>query len=447
MEYIMTNQNIKCPNCGTEIKLTEALTGQIERDIKDRYQAQANQQQQELQKKKQLLEKQSSELEAKKEAIEQQVSEKIQAEKTKLAEQRKALESQQLQIEEKVADQLRAERKGIAESERKKILAEQAESNKAIQAELDEKSKKLSEANKKELELLKQQRQLQEKSEKIELEVERKINEERKKIAADASEKASEEQKLKMREKDDLIKAMQDQVENLKRRAALGSQEAQGEALEDELKELLEREFPFDRIEEVKKGARGADVVQIVHNPSGKECGKILWESKNTKDFQKSWIEKLKKDQQQAQADIAVLMSIALPGTIKNFGLQDGIWISDYKSTTGLATALRQGIIDANRQKAITVGRDSIKDVIYNYITSQEFALHISSVMSSYKQMQEDLESEKRAMARIWKKREKQIITVLDNVSGMYGSIEGIVGTQKALPPIETMDLEQIGDE
>ena len=410
--------NIKCPNCGTDIELTEALTDQIEHEMKAQFQKQADKQGQELKKQKQLLEKKAEELAEKQAGVDEQVSER-----------------------------LKAERKKISEVERKKVIAEQEDATQALKQELAEKSSKLSAANKKELSLLKHQQELEEKSENIDLEVQRKIAGSRKKILAEATEKAAEQQMLKLREKDDLIKTMQEKLESLKRRAELGSQEAQGEALEEELKDLLIREFPFDRIDEVKKGARGADIVQAIHNGSGNECGKILWETKNTKDFQKPWIEKLKKDQQQAQADIAVLMSVALPAGIKSFGLHEGIWITDYKSSTGLAAALRQGIILASRQKAITAGRNSIKDVVYDYITSQEFSLHISSVVNSYKQMQADLEKEKNAMARIWKKRDKQISTVLENVSGMYGSIEGIVGTQKALPAIDVLELENITEE
>ena len=238
-----------------------------------------------------------------------------------------------------------------------------------------------------------------------------------------------------MREKDDQLASMKKQIDELKRKAEVGSQEAQGEALEEELKEYLERTFPYDKFEEVKKGAKGADVLQIVRNPSGKECGKILWESKNTKDFQKTWTSKLRSDQQDANADIAVIMSVALPSEIKSFGMYDSIWVTDYKSVKGIATALRQGLIEATRQKAITLGRDSIKDVVYNYVTSKEFSLHIKAVVNAYKQMQQDLEAEKRSM------------TILDNVTGMYGSIEGIVGNQKALPEIESLSLETIADE
>ena len=127
--------------------------------------------------------------------------------------------------------------------------------------------------------------------------------------------------------------------------------------------------------------------------------------------------------------------------------MYDSIWVTDYKSVKGIATALRQGLIEATRQKAITLGRDSIKDVVYNYVTSKEFSLHIKAVVNAYKQMQQDLEAEKRSMTRIWSKREKQISIILDNVTGMYGSIEGIVGNQKALPEIESLSLETIADE
>lgn len=382
----MSDQTIKCPICGTQIELTEALTGQIEQDIRLKY------------------EQQSTEL-------------------------------------------LKVERKKIAESERKKILAEQFEEKQALQEELEEKNKKISEANRKELEFLKKQRELEEKGEQLELEVERKLSEERKKISDEASKKAVEEQQLKMREKDDQIAALTKNIGELKRKAEVGSQEAQGEALEQELQEYLERTFLYDKFQEVKKGARGADILQIVHNQTGKECGKILWESKNTKEFQKSWIEKLKKDQQEASADIAVIMSIALPKEIDGFGQYDGIWLTDYRLAVGLATALRQGLIEVAKQKLVATGQDSIKDVLYRYITGQEFTMRIRAVVEAFQRMNEELGKEKRAMTRIWNSREKQITTVIENVTGIHGSIEGLVGGQKALPEVKALSLESITEE
>ena len=415
----MPDQTIKCPKCETEIPLNEAITGQIEQSIKLKYEAEAVAKDKEIQAKLKEIKQQAKVLEEKQQAIDEQV-------------------------DQQVSEKLKAERKVIAEAERKKILDEQAEQTKALEGELEEKNLKLKEFQQQELELRKQQRKLQEEKEAFELEVTRKLDEERKKITKEAGEKAAEEQMLKMREKENLIKAMQEQIESLKRKAETGSQEAQGEALEQQLQEHLESSFPYDKFEEVKKGARGADVLQVVYNSSGKECGKILWESKNTKDFQKTWIPKLKNDQQEAKADIAVIMSVAMPEEVATFGTYEGVWITDYKSVTGLAAALRQGLIEATRQKAITVGRDSIKDVIYNYITSREFTLHIQAMVTAYKQMKEDLEAEKRSMSRIWSKRDKQISTILENITGMYGSIEGLVSNQKALPTIDALSLESI---
>jgi len=376
------NNILTCPKCGAEIQLTEALTGQIEQSIRAKYEAETAKKDQEIDNERQVLKRQ-----------------------------REDLEKQRQSVDEKVAEQVKAERKKIAEQEKAKIIAEQSEQMKGLEQELEEKRKQVIEANKKELELRKQQQKLEEEKAAIELTVQRQVDAERKKIFEEAGQKAAEEQQFKMREKDDLIKSMQVQIENLKRRAEVGSQEAQGEAMEGALHDILQQTFPFDRIEEVKKGQRGGDVVQVVRNTAGKECGKILWESKNTKDFQKPWIEKLKTDQQQAGADIAVIMSVALPKGIANFGQYEDVWVTDYGSAIGLATALRQMLIAVTRQKMVTAGQETMKDVIYNYITGQEFGMRVKRIADTYVQMQRDLEQEKRAMNMMWKKREKQIST------------------------------------
>jgi hypothetical protein len=382
----MPDQTIKCPKCGTEIPLTEALTGQIEQSIKLKY-------------------------------------------------------------EQEFAESLNAERKTIAETERRKILDEQAEQTKALEGELEEKNQKLKEFQRQELELRKQQRKLQEEKDAFALEAARKLDEERKKIAEEAGKKAADEQMLKMREKDDLIKAMQEQIESLKRKSETGSQEAQGEALEGLLQEYLERSFPYDKFEEVKKGQRGADILQIVLNKTGKECGKILWESKNTKAFQKGWIEKLKNDQMEANANIAVIMTVALPEGMDSFGQYEGVWVTDYKSSIGLATALRLGIIEVQKQRIISENQEGAKDLLYAYITSQEFIMKVRAVVDAFNRMQNELETEKRAMTKIWNSREKQIRTVIENITGFYGSIEGLVGDKKALPEIKPLSLESVIEE
>lgn len=414
----MSDQTIKCPKCGNEIPLTEALTGQIEQVIRAKYEAESLKNIQELDKEKQALKKQQKEL-----------------------------EEQRQSIDNKVAEQVKAKQKTIAEQERKKILDEQAEEKQALQEQIAEQQKKISAAGKKELELLKKQQELNQAREDIELEVQRKITEERKKISEDAVKRASEDQMLKMREKDDLIKAMQEQIESLKRKSETGSQEAQGEALEEQLLECLERAFSSDKFEEVKRGQRGADILQIVRNRTGKECGKILWESKNTKAFQKGWVEKLKNDQMEANANIAVIMSMALPDGIDNIGQYEGVWITDYKSSIGLAMALRYGIIEAEKQRVISENQGSAKDLLYAYITSQEFIMRVRAVVDAFNRMQNELEAERRSMTKIWNNRDKQIRAVIENITGFYGSIEGLVSDKKALPEIKSLSLESVVEE
>lgn len=340
----MTEQTIQCPSCGAEIALNEALTGQIERAIRTKYEAEAA------------------------------VREKDYQEKLK------ALTAKQQQIEEQIAEQLKIERKKIVEVERARIAAEQAEATKAMQDEMAATKKSLAAAQQNGLVLRRERQTLEAEKQAFELTVQRKMDEERKQIEEKARQKVLDEQALRTREKDDKIETLTRQINDLQRKAELGSQEAQGEALEGALLDGLRAEFPFDVFEEVKKGQRGADIVQMVRNPQAKECGKILWESKYTKLFAGGWVEKLKADQQEAGAMVAVLTTVALPKEIRNFGPYEGVWVTDYASAMGLAAALRMGLIGAARERALAVNQGSVKDLIYGYVTGQEFAMQVRAI-------------------------------------------------------------------
>lgn len=443
----MAEQFITCPKCNAQIPLTEALTGQIESTIRAQYEADAAKKTAELEKERQALAKQQKDIEARWQALDEQVDEKLKAERKKIADEKKALASERQQIEDEVAKREKELRSTLTKQLKAELAEEQAEQTKALEDELQEKTKKLSALQKQEIELRKRQRELEQKQEELELANQRKLDEERKTIEEKATKRAAEEQRLQIRQKDNLIKSMQNQIAELKRKAETGSQERQGEALEEELQELLERSFPYDTFEETKKGQRGADILQKVRNKIGKLCGSILWESKNTKDFSKAWIDKLKTDQQRRNADIGVIMSMALPKEIESFDFHEGVWITNYRSAVGLARALRQGLVEVARQKIISAGQDSIKDVLYQYITGQEFAMHIKAVVNAFNRMQADLEREKHAMLKTWKNREKQIQLVIQNVSELYGSVEGYIGGKKQLPRIEPLSLDTVASE
>jgi hypothetical protein len=346
---------------------------------------------------------------------------------------------------DKVSRELRAE---IEVEARRRIKEELAVDLQAAKDELKEKDEKLASARKAELELRKQQRALQDRQEALELEVAKKLDAERVKLIEEAKTKADEQQQLKLREKENHIKSLNDQIAELKRRAEVGSQEGQGEALEGELIDVLRRQFPLDECEEIKKGQRGADILQRVRSQSGTECGTILWESKNAKSFANDWVGKLKRDQQEVSASLAVLMTMVTPAEVDGFDQYNGVWVTDFGSALSLCGVLRQMLIAVDRERLVSAHKEGMKDVIYTYITGNDFGQRVKMIASAYQQMHADLQSEKNSMNRIWKKREKQITSVLDNVSGMLGEIEGLTtGGGASLPKIESLTLEAIAED
>ncbi len=246
-------------------------------------------------------------------------------------------------------------------------------------------------------------------------------------------------------EKEKQLTDMKKQIEELKRKAEQGSQQLQGEVLELELESILQREFPFDKIEPVAKGTRGGDVMHCVHTQTGRLCGAILWETKRTKIWSDGWIQKLKDDQREAKADIAVIVSEALPKGFHHFRQMGSVWITDFNSVIGLALALRMSLMEVAKAREALVGKNEKMELVYNYLTSHEFRNRIEAIVESFKAMQGDLLSEKIAMEKVWARREKQISRIVVNMSGMYGDIEGLSGA--SLPSVKMLELPQPEDD
>lgn len=332
----------------------------------------------------------------------------------------------------------------------KRIFAERAAAaNKArqdIEMELrdlrsqnEEKETKLREALENELKLRQRQREVDDREKHLQLEIERKVEEERQRTWAEAAERIAGEQRLKDADKDRKLRELMDQLEEMKRRAEQGSQQAQGEVLEIELEHLLRNAFRTDEILPVPKGVRGADVLQRVKTPLGNFCGMILWESKRTKNWSDAWIQKLKDDQRDVKATLAVIVSTALPKEIRHVGFLDGVWISDFAAAEGLALALRTGLVEVARTRASIAGKGEKMELVYNYLAGQEFRQRIEAVVESYAGLKEDLEAEKRAMEKLWARREQQLQRGIKNMAGLYGDLQGIVGS--ALQPVAKLEL------
>ncbi len=243
---------------------------------------------------------------------------------------------------------------------------------------------------------------------------------------------------LDLKQRDQAIDALKKQIDELQKRAELGSQQAQGEALEATIKERLERTFPADLIEDVPTGTRGADVIQKVNGRTGRCCGTIIWESKQTKAWANDWIAKLKKNQAEAGAEVAVIASTALPEGVEGFSQVEGVWVTSWPLAIQLASALRFALLELDRQERNEQDKDLKMGMLYRYLTSQQFRQRILDIVEAFSEMDDEITKEKRAMERIWARREKLIERVKHGTVVMYGELEGIMGSAiPALPALE----------
>ena len=413
---VVTEQVVVCPNCRYEIKLTEAISAPIVERLRKQFEADARKKGEELARREQALTEKTAEIEKAKETIDAQV-----------------------------AERLKAERRRVAKEEARKASEALATEMTDLRQQLDDKASKLDEAQKNELELRKQRRDLEERKKQMQLEIERKLDTERKAIRESTQKDMAEEHRLKEAEKEQQLTAMRKQIDDLKRKAEQGSQQTQGEVLELELEALLATRFPTDTIEPVPKGVHGSDVLQRVHDGNGNACGTIIWESKRTKAWSNGWLPKLRDDQREAKAELAAIVSVALPADLSTFALIDGVWVTSGACVAGLAAALRMSLIEMNATRQAEHGRQSKMEVLYAYLAGPQFRQRVEAIFESFSALRNDLEQEKRAMQRIWAKREKQIDRVLANTVGLHGDVAGIIGG--TLPEIAGIELKALAAE
>lgn len=405
---------VACPNCGENIDVSTLLAHQLEEDLKSKYEAQKKRDSERLKLQERELQKQKDSFEENK---------------------RKENELFRERLEVKLKEEAKKQEQKI----KAKIDEEQSQQIAEIQKELNDKSEKIKELHKTRAEVEKLKREKAEARELLEIELQQKLNaqlgEERLKIKKLVEEK----NELKIRE---LAKQLEDQkklTDDMKRKQEQGSMQLQGEIQELAIEEWLASEFPLDTIEEIKKGARGGDCIQIVNTRVRQNCGKIYYESKRTKDFQPSWIEKFKDDIRDRNTNIGVLVTEVMPSDMDRLGLKDGIWICNFEEFKGLSKVLRQTMVLLDSSVVTQANKGDKMGMLYDFLTSNAFKLQIEGIVEGFTAMQNDLDSEKRSMQRIWKSREKQIERVINNTVDMYGSIKGIAGN--AIGNIQALEL------
>ncbi len=420
----MTEPTIACPNCKTEIRLTESLAAPLIAATRQQFEQRLAQKDGEIAQREQGVREKEKQLAVAKHTLDEQVAEQVGA-------------------------QLKSERsRVIAEESRraKQATAAELEGKSRELAELHEvlkiRDEKLAEAQKAQAELIKKQRELDDAKRELELTVAKRIQEGLAEVRSQAKREAEDGLKLKVMEKDQTIALMQQKIEELKQKAEQGSQQLQGEVQELELEALLRVKFPFDSIEPVTKGEFGGDVLQRVVSPSGQQSGAILWEAKRTKNWSDGWLVKLREDQRAAKAEVSVLVSHALPKGVETFDVIDGVWVASPRAALPVATILRHTLLQIGLARQVSEGQQSKTEMIYQYLTGPRFRQRVEAIVEAFSTMQEDLNKERKAIMKQWAKREEQIERVMTATVGMYGDLQGIAG--KSLQEIEGLELQSL---
>ncbi len=385
---------IKCPNCGHEFEPSDSIREEVQKELRSKMSEWQKQQQQKFE--AQLLEEKKKTQKETEELIRKSIS---------------------------------------ADFEHKLQIAEK--NNKEYE-------EKLKQAREQQTEFLRKEQELKNKEAELELSVQKKLQEEREKLAGEI--RKLEEQRiaaketefqLRLKEMEEKLEAQKKLAEEMKRKAEQGSMQSQGESQELLLEELLRTSFPFDVITEVGKGVRGADCIQTVRNGFGQECGKIIFESKRTKDFANDWIEKLKADMRSQGADVAVIVTQALPKDMNSFGEKDGVWICSFNEVKPVVHMLRDAVIKIFNASKSQENKGDKMHLLYDYLTSREFAEQWSAIREGFMSMKVSIQKERDQMEKLWKAREKQLEKVLLNAAHIRGSIEGISGTDVNLNLLE----------
>jgi len=343
---------------------------------------------------------------------------------------------QHLQFEQRLTDEKKQLQAIIEQSLRKSIGSDYENQLMLLQSAKNESDAKLKESRQKELEFLQQENALKQREEELELSLQRKLQEQRNELSEQIRKQEAErfslrdtESQLKQKELEKQLEDQKKLVDEMKRKAEQGSMQLQGEAQELILEELLRDYFPFDVISEVGKGVRGADCIQTVRNTFGQECGRIIYESKRTKDFGNDWIDKLKKDMRAIGVDVAVIVSQCYPKGMDCFGEKDGVWICSFDEVKAVAYILRDGIIKLSNLAKAQDNKGDKMHLLYDYLVSNEFSEQWKAIREGYMSMRISIQKERDAMEKMWKAREKQLEKVLLNAAHIKGSIEGIAGS------------------
>jgi len=446
----MSDIVITCPQCGHAFPLSDALAAQLHARFDADHRARLETAVREAETRTQS--RLTTQLDALRKLVDEQSAKVRDAEAREVALRQKALDLEQsrtqavekarLEVEERLRREAEARTKDLVAQAEKQVREAAALEKQLLEARLAEERAKLAEAQKAELELRRQAEALETRARELDLELARRLDAKKTEWEAGLRQTLTAEQDLKLKEKEKQIDDMKRVIDDLKRKSEQGSQEMQGEVLEIDIQAALERQFPHDVIRPVPKGMTGADLIQEVRDASLAPSGQIIWEVKNTKHWQAQWLDKLKADQRQAGAALAILVSVALPEGVRGFAQMNGVWVSDLAHYPMLAVALRDQLQQVAFARAAGEGKNEKMELLYNYLAGDDFRHKVEAIVDAFTALRAQLDKERRAMNKHWAEREKQIERVILSTTGMYGALQGIIGQGlAAIPALELDDL------
>ncbi len=374
----MAEETVTCPKCGTEIPVTTALRESIESKARELYDS---------------------------------------------------------KLREDLAKRLEAERERIKEGMKEEFQNRYEE----LEDRISVKERHLQEARKMESEERKRRMDLEEAMREQRLAIERQVEEEKRKIQERLKRDFDEKYNMERRENQEKIDSLVKKVQELNQKLEQGSQQIQGEAMEEVLEDRVREAFPLDTIVPIPQGVKGPDLIQNIRTPGGTESGRIAWEAKRTKEWNDEWIGKLKEDMVKHGADVGIIVTKTLPRDISTFGIKNGIMVTNFENAIPLAIVARMNMLEVARQKRLGESGNETRDILYRYLTSTQFRQRVEAIAEGIIRMKEDIDSERRSMERQWAKRSKEIEKAMSNFSGMFGDLQGIIGT--GLPTLKFLSL------
>ena len=388
----MNEPTVTCPKCGTEVKLTETLAAPMVAAVRADYEARIQRQ-----------------------------------DEASLAIQRRVSEREQ-EVERTIAERVAS----VRVRDRADAAAEVAQQLADLECQLLQQRVKLGEAQQAQAQALRKERDLEERERALELTLEQRLQAALTTGRVAIMHDAEERNRLKLLEKDTLLQTMETKVAELQQKLTQGSQQVQGEIQEEYLKARLIEAFRADMVDDVAKGVCGADLIQTVTAADGTEAGVILYESKRTKTFSQAWLAKLREDGRAAKADVLVLVTQAMPKEVESFECVEGVWLCQPKYATALAGVLREALLRVHATKLAQAGQETKAVLVYQYMTGPRFRQRVEAVTEAFTALQADLDAERKALARIWAKRETQLERAVVHTAGLFGDLQGLSGRELA---------------